>query len=68
VTYELILLDVQESLYGTYTCHIVNMKGTGMNSITLESESATEVYIDLVHTKTVVSQLPSFSVLLNFQM
>jgi len=38
VTYELIFLNVQESLYGTYSCHIVNSKGTGTASITLESE------------------------------
>ena len=42
VTYELIFLNVQESMYGTYTCHIVNRheqdEGTGSNSITLAGE------------------------------
>jgi len=35
VTYELIFFDVQQELYGTYTCHIMNNEGTGSNSITL---------------------------------
>lgn len=35
VTYELIFFSVQESQYGTYTCHIVNQIGIGSNSITL---------------------------------
>jgi len=38
VTYELIFFSVQESLYGTYTCHITNLLDTGSTEITLESK------------------------------
>jgi len=35
VTYELIFFSVQESLYGEYTCNIVNNLGIGQHAITL---------------------------------
>jgi len=39
VTYELIFFNVQESLYGTYKCHLVNQFGTGTSLITLAGKS-----------------------------